>query len=741
MKKRMMVLLTLLLTLGVVSTLEATVSFSTVDVTWTALFDEHNVNPVEVKTINAGHRLQLASSLASLEGYAFSFWVVNGVVDPTRRLDHELSITQDTHLQAVFSPADKHAAVFVDDEGALLDYAYLSDGDNAVFTGDVPAKPGYTLADPMWDNPLDSIQQDTLFTLQYDAIDEGDYTLDVDANIAGEPTGVSEEGPYEPNQPLTLTAESVTGYDFLYWQDMATLHALGTSPVLEYTVHKDAHVRAIYQAEATTAYATGFESAAKSSYAMGSVTVDGESWFFYEALIGSLSGDRKTGSQSVRIRAGGFIHTEFSVQNPTRLSFDYGTYGTDIELTFHVQFSTNALSWHTLDTVISPAGSGLHHFSYDIDLMTLRETHGIDENTEMYFRLHHVTRIPSSGTSNERLNIDNVHIDTYTDFVGFPLLDTESDVLDFSFDRALLAVYSLHDTWSPAGCEALDAVLGALTCSVDGVVDTTTRGVYTITYTATDHHGTMVTYQIDKTVLNDASLLDMVLDDYDGYYANLEGLFGEALLLSMRALLWDDVLMPTYDDIRDILQISDEDPSNPDNVLQIYTGQSVIADWDSRQWDREHIWPNSRLGVMRAAGTMRHAGTDAHNLRPINASINIARGNKYFDTNTTTDGYYPDDDHGNVARTYFYLAVKYDWLTLSDALPPPDSTYAADGAYQGYLSVLITWHFEDSVSAFEQHRNDVIYSYQNNRNPFIDYPHLVELIWFDHDNIEETPEP
>ena len=51
------------------------------------------------------------------------------------------------------------------------------------------------------------------------------------------------------------------------------------------------------------------------------------------------------------------------------------------------------------------------------------------------------------------------------------------------------------------------------------------------------------------------------------------------------------------------------------------------------------------------------------------------------------------------------------------------------------LSYLIQWHFEDPVDAFEIHRNNIIFDFQNNRNPFIDYPHLVELIWFDHQNI------
>lgn len=40
------------------------------------------------------------------------------------------------------------------------------------------------------------------------------------------------------------------------------------------------------------------------------------------------------------------------------------------------------------------------------------------------------------------------------------------------------------------------------------------------------------------------------------------------------------------------------------------------------------------------------------------------------------------------------------------------------------------WHRNDPVDAWEENRNNIIYySYQNNRNPFIDFPKLAEHIW------------
>jgi len=43
--------------------------------------------------------------------------------------------------------------------------------------------------------------------------------------------------------------------------------------------------------------------------------------------------------------------------------------------------------------------------------------------------------------------------------------------------------------------------------------------------------------------------------------------------------------------------------------------------------------------------------------------------------------------------------------------------------------IILQWNADDPVSEFELNRNDVIYSYQGNRNPFIDNYALAYLIW------------
>lgn len=92
---------------------------------------------------------------------------------------------------------------------------------------------------------------------------------------------------------------------------------------------------------------------------------------------------------------------------------------------------------------------------------------------------------------------------------------------------------------------------------------------------------------------------------------------------------------------------------------------------------------------------------------------------------------------GDVARMMFYMATRYE----GDATGEPDlelvdyiSGFTSEPIF-GKLSTLIEWHTNDPVDDFERNRNEVIYSYQGNRNPFIDHPEYVAQIWGGSGNI------
>lgn len=236
--------------------------------------------------------------------------------------------------------------------------------------------------------------------------------------------------------------------------------------------------------------------------------------------------------------------------------------------------------------------------------------------------------------------------------------------------------------------------------------------------TATFSKGTETTTETYNFIV--LSLTTSVI--YTGYYEGIDGLTGVALLNELNEILNDGFSGVTYGDARYILDETDADPSDPSKVILVYLQTSVSGTWDSGiTWNREHVWPQSLLGESADNGTVNMA-SDLQNLKPANPSENSSRGNKYFDNSTTSTTYEPPSEvKGDVARILFYMCVMYDELDLVESNP---STYQ-----MARLSVLLLWNVEDPVDDFERNRNEIIYSYQGNRNPFIDHPELADLIW------------
>lgn len=230
----------------------------------------------------------------------------------------------------------------------------------------------------------------------------------------------------------------------------------------------------------------------------------------------------------------------------------------------------------------------------------------------------------------------------------------------------------------------------------------------------------------------------------DGYYSNAEGLSGNALRNALHNII-DDHSEYSYDALRDyILKNSDEDPNNSNNIILLYTGRSQPKSSfgaGSNDWNREHVWAKSHGDF----GNNPPCGTDAHHLRPTDSSVNSSRGNKDFDNggtphseatgcNTDTDSWEPRDEvKGDVARMILYMDVRYEGDNGEPDLVAVDYVNSSPNKEprHGKLSTLLEWHLEDPPDNFEIHRNDVVYSYQNNRNPFIDHPEYVGMIWGD----------
>ena len=245
------------------------------------------------------------------------------------------------------------------------------------------------------------------------------------------------------------------------------------------------------------------------------------------------------------------------------------------------------------------------------------------------------------------------------------------------------------------------------------------------------------------------------------YYQEANGKSSEQLKESLYQIISNHTVFPytsSSTDTWDILQLSDQDPENHDNMILVYTGRSQDKGYrdgsgnysqyengngtQNNSWNREHVWPKSH----GFPDEDDNAYTDVHNLKPSDRSVNSSRGTKDYDYGgsqhseateclTDSDSWEPSDYvKGDIARILFYMVVRYDPgydhnnnsfdLELVDYTTPGNND-----PILGKLSSLIQWHFDDPVDDFEINRNEVIFGFQQNRNPFIDHPNLVNFLW------------
>ena len=223
------------------------------------------------------------------------------------------------------------------------------------------------------------------------------------------------------------------------------------------------------------------------------------------------------------------------------------------------------------------------------------------------------------------------------------------------------------------------------------------------------------------------------------YYAPAIGKTGSALRASLHDIIDDNTLL-SYDAVWTALKDTDQDPANTGNVIELYTGRSIAKSNNgggSGQWNREHVFAQSRGGFTTSAGP----GTDLHHLRAEDVTVNGTRGNKDFDNGgsavsgctdcwTDTDSFEPRDAvKGDVARMLFYMAVRYEG---DDGFGNLELSTVSGSAVPriGDLDILLAWSAGDPVDTFEMRRNDRIHAqWQGNRNPFIDHPEWATAIW------------
>lgn len=156
----------------------------------------------------------------------------------------------------------------------------------------------------------------------------------------------------------------------------------------------------------------------KGSYASGTVNLSGLDWDMTEVLIGgNEEGDWKNGERSARLRGYGtssMTMFENKINGLGTISFLYRRYGTDTQVDWMVQYSIDTgVSWEQIGSVfIAPASDEVQTFS---------ETVNIQGNIRI-----RIKRATETGTTNRRLNIDDITITDYIPEGYFPDL-----VIDF----------------------------------------------------------------------------------------------------------------------------------------------------------------------------------------------------------------------------------------------------------------------------------------------------------------------
>ncbi|KPZ61702.1 endonuclease [Pseudoalteromonas sp. P1-7a] len=252
-----------------------------------------------------------------------------------------------------------------------------------------------------------------------------------------------------------------------------------------------------------------------------------------------------------------------------------------------------------------------------------------------------------------------------------------------------------------------------------------------------------------------------------GYYVTTQGLSGYALKTELYNIIKNHSSQG-YSAIWNFYDSSARDKyfENDNSILDMYSEKSNGSDsytytavsdqcgtYNSEAdcYNREHSFPKSWFG-----GTVEPMNSDVHHIYATDGYVNSKRSNFPFGevasaTFTSTNGsklgsatsslnytgtvFEPIDEFkGDFARAYFYMATRYEnvigsWqnnTTASNAVLNGTSNQVFES---WVVAMLLNWHNADPVSQMELDRNQAAFEFQGNRNPYIDHPEFVEMIW------------
>ena len=254
------------------------------------------------------------------------------------------------------------------------------------------------------------------------------------------------------------------------------------------------------------------------------------------------------------------------------------------------------------------------------------------------------------------------------------------------------------------------------------------------------------------------------------YYAGVDTSSGPALKAWLHNRIKDHVSI-FYGDTYTVMNKADEDPDDTTKVWDVYKNETYPKQTSgAANYNREHTWPKS-LGFPNptdSSGRPNPPHTDGHMLHASHVGYNSDRGNSpyglcngctarpttlnhgvggsgagnsnYFNSSTFQVW---DFRKGDMARAVLYMVVRYQGGTGASGVREPRLEVTDDRAlivgkdattcsgcigYMGLKSVLLDWNDQDPPTAREVLRNDAVFSFQGNRNPFIDHPEWARCV-------------
>ena len=130
--------------------------------------------------------------------------------------------------------------------------------------------------------------------------------------------------------------------------------------------------------------------------------------------------------------------------------------------------------------------------------------------------------------------------------------------------------------------------------------------------------------------------------------------------------------------------------------------------------------------------------SDFHNLFASEMTGNTSRGNLNFgEAGDATTNYVKgdknfepaDEDKGRLARAILYMDTCYDDLSIQEEYAEMNQVTATNKGAFGNASTIISWADSFEVNYQEYQHTQRVYEYQTNRNPYVDFPELIDYVY------------